>query len=99
MRTPFDDDMGKFTWFLFRVYPRPFLLTLSLPFLPSNISLFSRVGWLVGWLGRLGYPQYVYRAYIFVNDSNDEQATTLYKFVMQNIARLASECVIWVTNR
>ncbi len=50
MRTPFDDDMGKFTWFLFRVYPRPFLLTLSLPFLPSNISLFSRIGWLVGWL-------------------------------------------------
>src|SRR6266446_3014544 len=65
----------------------------------SAIShLISLSGWL-GWFGRLGYPQYVYGAYMFVIDSDNEQATTLYKSVLQNIARSASQCIIWVTNR
>ncbi len=34
------------------------------------------------WLGGLVYLRYVYRAYMFVNDSDDEQATTLYKSVL-----------------
>ncbi len=40
--TPSGGDVGKLMWFLFSVRPRhfffPFLLTLPLPFLSSNIS-------------------------------------------------------------
>src|SRR6266478_2591651 len=50
----------------------------------------------LSWLGRLGYPRYVRRVYMFVND---EQATTLCKSVLQNMARSASQCAIWVTNK
>ncbi len=78
----------------------PFLLALPLPFLPSNISSHlsfrSAYG---GWLRRLGYPWYAYGVYILVNDSDSEQAATLYKSVLQHIAPLASHCIIWVTNK
>src|SRR6266403_4327643 len=60
--------------------------------------LISLSGWL-GWLGRLGYPRYVYGAHMFVIDSDDDQATTLCKSVLQNIARSASQCIICVTNK
>ncbi len=36
--------------------------------------------------------------YMFVKDSDDEQATTLDRSVLQNITCSASQCVIWVTN-
>ncbi len=36
---------------------------------------------------------------MFVNDSDDEQATTSYMSVLQKKARSASQRVIWVTNR
>src|SRR6266436_119633 len=59
MHTPSDGDMGKFMWFLFRVWPCPFFL----PFfahsffcfcpLPDPIPLSGQLGW----LGRLGYPR------------------------------------------
>jgi len=75
-------------------------LSLPLPFLPSNMSchLSFRPAWLV-WKIKVSLVHTVYRAYMFVDDGDDEQATTLYKSVLQNIVCSASQCVIWVTNR
>ncbi len=42
-------------------------------------------GWF-GWLGRLGYPRYVYGAYMFVDDCDDEQATVCISFPSQFVS-------------
>ncbi len=71
-------------WFLFGVPPRLFFLsfffTLPCRFCTLISHLISLSGWL-SWLGSLGYPQYVYRAFMFVNDSDNEKATVCVSFL------------------
>ncbi|SRR6266403_791473 len=81
---------GAFSYQFFFILPLPFL-----PLISRLISLSGRLGW----LRRLGYPRYVYGAYMFVDDSDDEQATTFYKTILHGIARSAYQRVIWVTNK